>query len=402
MKQRTGFWWFLLVVPLSLSLEPNVCARTQKKSVYKDVLIAKVPHVIQKPDFCGEACAEMYLRKLGKHIDQNHIFNQSGVNPLDARGCFTAELSKALKRIGFKVGDVWYKVSADEASEEMARQFEALHADLLEGIPSIVCMHYDDGLGSSEHFRLVLGYDSTKDELIYHEPAEVKGAYRRMKLEKFFRLWPLKYDKELWTLIRIRLKESQIKNPRPVSGFTNADLVQHMIKLNKKIPNQTFTVVIERPFVVIGDEPAGVVRRRAVQTVKWTVGKLRQDYFKKDPAEIIDIWLFKDEKSYRKYTQQIFKDRPDTPFGYYSNEHNSLIMNIATGGGTLVHEIVHAFMSSNFPECPAWFNEGLASLYEQCREENGRIYGLTNWRLAGLQEKIRAGNLCSFKANFLQ
>ena len=40
-------------------------------------------------------------------------------------------------------------------------------------------------------------------------------------------------------------------------------------------------------------------------------------------------------------------------------------MNIATGGGTLVHEIVHPFMAANFEQCPSWFNEGLGSLYEQ-------------------------------------
>ena len=55
-------------------------------------------------------------------------------------------------------------------------------------------------------------------------------------------------------------------------------------------------------------------------------------------------------------------------------------------------------MNSNFPECPPWFNEGLGSLYEQCRDKNGHIYGLTNWRLAGLQKEIRAGHLRSFKA----
>ena len=32
--------------------------------VYQDVLIKEVPHVKQKPDFCGEACAEMFLKKL--------------------------------------------------------------------------------------------------------------------------------------------------------------------------------------------------------------------------------------------------------------------------------------------------------------------------------------------------
>lgn len=73
-------------------------------------------------------------------------------------------------------------------------------------------------------------------------------------------------------------------------------------------------------------------------------------------------------------------------------------MNIATGGGTLVHEIVHPFVEANFPSCPAWFNEGLGSLYEQSAERKGQIVGLTNWRLAGLQWVIRTGKLPSFKA----
>ena len=73
-------------------------------------------------------------------------------------------------------------------------------------------------------------------------------------------------------------------------------------------------------------------------------------------------------------------------------------MNIATGGGTLVHEIVHPFVAANFPRCPAWFNEGLGSLYEQSGEMNGEIHGYTNWRLAGLQKAIRAGKLPSFES----
>ena len=72
-------------------------------------------------------------------------------------------------------------------------------------------------------------------------------------------------------------------------------------------------------------------------------------------------------------------------------------MNISTGGGTLVHEIVHPFMRSNFSACPAWFNEGLASLYEQSAERNGRIVGLTNWRLEGLKAALRARKVPSFK-----
>jgi hypothetical protein len=72
-------------------------------------------------------------------------------------------------------------------------------------------------------------------------------------------------------------------------------------------------------------------------------------------------------------------------------------MNISTGGGTLVHEIVHPFIEANFPDCPAWLNEGLGSLYEQCGEVDGHIHGYTNWRLPGLQKAIEAGTVVSFK-----
>ena len=54
-------------------------------------------------------------------------------------------------------------------------------------------------------------------------------------------------------------------------------------------------------------------------------------------------------------------------------------------------------MRANFPECPDWFNEGLASLYEQSEDRGGHIHGRTNWRLAGLQQAIKAKSLSSFK-----
>jgi len=190
---------------------------------------------------------------------------------------------------------------------------------------------------------------------------------------------------------------SNMKKPETVVGFSSADYTRHIEKIKNKIPNENFSIIIEKPFVVIGDESTATLRQLSKHTIRWAVDLLKQDYFEKDPAEIIDIWLFKDGQSYRKYTRSIFNDTQGTPFGYFSREHNALIMNIATGGGTLVHEIVHPFMSANFSECPAWFNEGLASLYEQCRENNGHISGLTNWRLAGLQQDIKANKLPSFE-----
>ena len=62
-----------------------------------------------------------------------------------------------------------------------------------------------------------------------------------------------------------------------------------------------------------------------------------------------------------------------------------------------MHEIVHPFIESNFPDCPSWFNEGLASLYEQCRDNRGKIWGSTNWRLNGLKKAIAARRVPKFK-----
>jgi len=365
--------------------------------MYKSVCIKGVPHIRQKPDFCGEACAAMYLRKLGYKIDQDYVFDQSGLDPLSGRGCWTRELWGALVRIGFQPGKTWYRVGPASRKPDCEAPWKAMHADLLKGIPSIVCMHYDQTHGATEHFRLVLGYDAAKDEVIYHDPAEDKGAYRRMKRDKFFRLWPLREGKSFYRVIRLRLKPGKITKPKPAAGFTNADYAQHIRKLKKKIPPRGFTVVIQRPFVVIGDGPPANVRRCATGTVKWAVDLLKKDYFEKDPTAILDIWLFKDNASYRKHTKSIFNDNPGTPFGYYSSQHKALVMNISTGGGTLVHEICHPFMRANFPRCPSWFDEGLASLYEQCGQRRGHIVGFTNWRLAGLQKAIRAGRVPPFK-----
>lgn len=390
----------LFLTPSSCRAEADSSASTTASGTSSrkaTILIEGVPHVRQKPDFCGEACAEMYLRKLGREVTQDDVFNASGLDPLLGRGCYTAELQRALTRLGFKVGTGGSKIDADKADVQLEEKWKALEGDLKRGVPSIVCMHTSDAPGATEHFRLLLGYDGEADEIIYHEPAAANGAYWRMTRKEFLKLWPLKYQATRWTLIALPLEPGNLASAKHSTGFTDADYAQHIMELKKKVPKEGFTILLERPFVVIGDEPAARVKERALRTVRWAVERLKKQYFTKDPNEILNIWLFKDKESYEKHTREIFGDTPTTPFGYFSRQHKALIMNIATGGGTLVHEIVHPFVESNFPECPAWFNEGLGSLYEQSSYRGGRIVGLTNWRLAGLQKAIKADRVPSFK-----
>lgn len=180
-------------------------------------------------------------------------------------------------------------------------------------------------------------------------------------------------------------------------SHSDQEFARHVEDLKKKAPAREFTIVVTRPFVVIGDGEPDEVKRCAKQTVHWAVEKLKQAYFTKDPDDILDIWLFKDKESYERNCKEFFHTKPGTPYGFYSHADRALVMNIATGGGTLVHEIVHPFVAANFPECPAWFNEGLGSLYEQCGEQNGQIHGYTNWRLPGLQEALRKRQVPTFQ-----
>ena len=381
--------------PISSSSTTSQEVNMSKDINDTSIRIPNVPHIKQEPDFCGEALVESYTRALGQPWTQHDVFNISGMDPSRGMGNTTTELKRALTRIGFNVGAVWYKISVSSASSSLESAFAELHQDLLRGIPSIVCMRYDHDPQTTEHFRLILGYE--KGRVIYHEPAIERGGYVSMDRSDFLSLWPLKYHQDQWTLIRFRLEVNQIQTP-PTSTqkYQSADYAQHILKLQSKIPSH-FPVYVEPPFVVIGDGSDQQVKKWAQGTVRWAVHHLKKAYFSKDPDSILNIWLFKDQKSYETHTQHFFGTRPDTPYGYYSPSDGALVMNIATGGGTLVHEIVHPFIESNFPNCPAWFNEGLGSLYEQSSQRAGQIIGLTNWRLQGLQEAIQQKKLPSFK-----
>ena len=176
------------------------------------------------------------------------------------------------------------------------------------------------------------------------------------------------------------------------------ELDQRRAALEARLGGQGFTIVVQPPFVVIGDESPATVKHHASGILKWSIQLLEAEYFKSRPAKLIEIWLFKNEKTYRKGAKKFFDDEPNTPYGYYSSEDNALVMNIGPGAGTLSHELVHPYIEANFPASPSWFNEGLASLYEQPREKEGHMWGTTNWRLPGLTRMIKDKSVPTVKA----
>lgn len=173
-------------------------------------------------------------------------------------------------------------------------------------------------------------------------------------------------------------------------------LEQRAAELKTKLRGHGLTVLVEPPFVVIGDGGASTVKKIATGFLRRKTALLEQEYFDKRPDRVLEIWLFKDRKAFLAGAKKYFGHDPGTPFGYYAPDANALVMN-ASGLGTLSHELVHPYMEANFPDVPAWFNEGLASLYEAVGERNGRIYGYPNWRLPNLKKQIRNKTLPKMK-----
>ena len=365
---------------------------SQPNQTLESIHLKSVPFIQAVPDFGGEACAASYLRSLGNQVDADFVFDQSRISPLLGRGCVTSELVDTLKRCRVDTGSVWMRATTKSDREAV---FQEIYAGLKQQRPSIVIVHLND----AEKFVLVVGYDSKKDQLIYHNPNRRDGANMRADRSKFLASMCLSLSSDVnqRQAIVIGCKGGSDQLAQSRKKFTDADYAAHISRLKKRLPNDNFSIVLQKPFVVVGDGGKAQVEKTAERTVQWAVDLIKQDYFKRDPNQILDIWLFKDAQSYNKHNVQLFGSKPTTPYGYYSSTHRALVMDISTGGGTLVHEIVHPFIESNFPGCPSWFNEGLASLYEQSSSRNGKIVGLTNWRLRGLQQTIRAKRLPSFK-----
>lgn len=160
-------------------------------------------------------------------------------------------------------------------------------------------------------------------------------------------------------------------------------------------------VIVRPPFVIAGDMTVEELDSWHQRTIRPAADAMANSYFSVTPTQPITVLLFPGETSYNENAKKLFEDNGISVYGYYKPQSRTLVMNIGTGGGTLVHELTHALIDFDFPDVPDWFNEGLASLHEQCRFRDGEdgawVEGLENWRLAGLQKTIRAKRLRPLK-----
>src|SRR4051812_28317543 len=163
-----------------------------------------------------------------------------------------------------------------------------------------------------------------------------------------------------------------------------------------RLAAERFNAVVAAPFVIAGDGTPAQLARYRDGTIVAAARALHAQFFKAEPSEPILILLFESEGPYKRLAKKWFDDDDVPHYGFYRHGDRTMLMNVGTGTGTLVHELTHALIAPDFPAVPDWFDEGLASLYEQCSIDGDTITGHENWRLPALQRAVKAGTLRSF------
>ena len=174
-------------------------------------------------------------------------------------------------------------------------------------------------------------------------------------------------------------------------------LVTEQTAATEKLLNEDLHLVVHPPFIIAGDYSLEKLTSFYAELIQPSAAALGRMYFTNKPDTPIVVWLFRDAEGYAAHAKRIYGDKDVSVYGYYKPDKRALVMNMNTGGGTLIHELTHALAVYDFPGQPDWFNEGLASLYEQStfqgRGEQMQLIGMANWRLPKLQEAIMAKQL---------
>lgn len=168
--------------------------------------------------------------------------------------------------------------------------------------------------------------------------------------------------------------------------------------------DESNSIIVRTPFVIAGDLSEAELGQHYSSTILPTTRALKLAFFDYAPDKPITLLLYSDDRSYRDAARKLDRRNTADYHGYYIRTDRRIVLNTSTGDGTLAHELTHALAHFDFPNMPEWFDEGLASVYEEAEfsDDGLQLVGQTNWRLNHLlhaMQNRRLGTLESLVAS---
>lgn len=174
----------------------------------------------------------------------------------------------------------------------------------------------------------------------------------------------------------------------------NDACTQEAAALQEQLGNDA-AVLVRAPYVLAGDVGLERLEKLHEKLVLPISRALQTSYFDHRPTEPISLVVLSGSKRFREFSAELGGPARNCYSGYYLRERRRVVVNIATGPGTLAHELTHALAHVDCPHLPEWFDEGLASLHEECvySDDGLRLIGRPNWRLQHLVQSLQTGGL---------
>jgi hypothetical protein len=158
---------------------------------------------------------------------------------------------------------------------------------------------------------------------------------------------------------------------------------------------QTWTDVRElKPFLCRADFPM-----QGLESLLAELASLQNDLATQlgvhPPAEPIELYLFRDETSYRRYLRHYLPNEPYRPALYCKWDGPGKVLAYCGPNFQIDirHECTHALLHATLPMVPLWLDEGLAEYFEATAEQ--RPYG--NPHLEGVKWSVWFGQVASLE-----
>jgi len=142
-------------------------------------------------------------------------------------------------------------------------------------------------------------------------------------------------------------------------------------------------VLIQTPYVIVGDFEISTLEALYRKAISPTEYALNVSYFDTPPDRPITIVALSSDERYQQVALDLDQRKTGSYYGYFQSNEMRIVLNLSTGSGTLGHELTHALAEIDYPAMPEWFDEGLASLHEQCEfsDEQTQLIGTSNWKV---------------------
>ena len=208
--------------------------------------------------------------------------------------------------------------------------------------------------------------------------------------------------------------ESDIKPDVPDTTAAKTDIKNSLPEIEEESPGFDYNSVINehspqipdgmsitkyKQFVIFSDMNDELTFKLIENDVRFTIEAMTNNYVNKLPDVVTPIYLFEQFDNYKKFVLDNYDiDEDDiSPYGFYKISKNVIVVRYVTWKGSIIHEITHRFIRSDFPEAPSWFDEGFASLNEKATFKNGNLIGEFSYRIIPLRRAINENTYTGLK-----